>query len=152
LVFRALSSTEETKEVSGVGVVKALLRFFSYLFHGILALFLIAVSGLTLASGTENLHLGMLPWTGSSLTLVVFFGALCGLIALVLAMRGKLRALFFVWSLGVTVLMVRGYIFSGYHFAVGEAKTACYLMIGSLFALAGAWFQMWRKVGRAARY
>ena len=135
-----------------MGVVKTLLRFFSYLFHCILALFLLAVSGLTLLSGGQNLHLGMLPWTGSTLTLVVFFGSMAGLLMLLLAMRGKLRALFFLWSLGVLVLMVKGYVFSGYHFGPGEARTAGYLMAGALLALAGAWFQMWRKVERTVRY
>jgi hypothetical protein len=135
-----------------VGVVRTLLRFASYLFHGVLTLFLLAISGLTLLSGGQGLHLGMLPWTGSTLTLVVFFGSLGGLVALLLAMRGKWRFLFFLWSLGVTVLMVKGYIFSGYHFAPGEARIAGYLMIGALVALAGAWFQMRRKVDRPTRY
>lgn len=135
-----------------MGVVKTLLRFFSYLFHGMLALFLVAVSGLTLVSGAQNLHLGMLPWTGSTLTIVVFFGSICGLLTLLLAIRGRLRALFFIWSLGVIVLMVKGYILSGYHFSPSEAKTAGYLMIAALLALAGAWFQIWRKVDRVGRY
>ena len=133
-------------------VVKVLLRFFSYLFHGILALFLVAVSGLTLASGGQSLHLGMLPWTGSTLTRVVFFGSIGGLVTLVLAIRGWLRVLFFIWSLGAVVLLVKGYIFSGYHFGAGEARTAGYLMIAALLSLAGAWFQMWRNVDRPGRY
>jgi hypothetical protein len=135
-----------------VGVVKTLLRFFSYLFHSILALFLVAVSGLTLVSGGQNLHLGMLPWTGSTLTMVVFFGSIFGLLTLLLAIRGRFRALFFLWSLGVVVLMAKGYIFSGYHLGPGEARIAGYLMLAAFVALLGAWFQMWRKVDRAARY
>ena len=137
---------------SGVEAVRTLLRFFSYLFHGILALFLVAISGLTLASGAQNLHLGMLPWTGSTLTVVVFLGSICGLVTLVLAVRGVLRPLFFIWSLAVVVLMVKGYIFSSYHFAAGEARTSGYLMAASLVALAGAWFQTRRTVGREHRY
>ena len=132
-----------------MGVVKTLLRFFSYLYHGILALFLLGVSGLTLISGADNLHLGMLPWTGSTLTRFVFFGSLCGLLSLLLAMLGKIRPLFFLWSLIVFVLMVKGYVLSSYHLAPDEGRTALYLMIGALFAFAGAWFQIWRKTGRA---
>jgi hypothetical protein len=132
-----------------VGVVKTLLRFFSYSYLGILALFLLGVSGLTLISGADNLHLGMLPWTGSTLTRFVFFGSLCGLLSLLLAMLGKIRPLFFLWSLIVFVLMVKGYVLSGYHLAPDEGRMALYLMIGALFALAGAWFQIWRKTGRA---
>ncbi|HLK62008.1 MAG TPA: hypothetical protein VKU19_01115 [Bryobacteraceae bacterium] len=135
-----------------MGVLRTLLRFFSYLFHGLLALLLLAISSLTLITGGNNLHLGMLPWTGSTLTLVVFFGSLFGLVTLLLAIRGKLRALFFLWSLAVAVFMVKGYVLSSYHFAPGEARLAGYLMLGAILALAGAWFQIFRKVEGPGRY
>jgi hypothetical protein len=127
-----------------VGVVKTLLRFFGYLYHGILGLFLLAVSGVTLISGTNNLQLGMLPWQGSTLTLMVFFGALIGLLSVLLAMMGKIRPLFFVWALLVLVLMVKGYVLSSYHFSPGEGKTVLYLGIGALISVLGAFFGMFR--------
>lgn len=122
--------------------VKALMRFFSYLFHGLLALFLMAVSGLALASGPGTLHFEMLPWTGSTLAYVVFFGSLIGLLSVLLAMAGKVRLLFFLWAFVVAILMLKGFIFSGYHFEPGSFKTAVYLMIAALIALPGAWFQL----------
>src|SRR4051794_11920184 len=109
--------------------MKALMRYYSYLFHLLLALFLLAVSGLALASGAGNLRLGMLPWTGPTLTYAVFFGALAGLIAVFLAMKGTLRILFLLWSAVVAVFLVKGYIFSGYKFQVGEFRTAIYLIV-----------------------
>ena len=135
-----------------MAAVKALLRIFSYFFHALLTLFLLAVSGLTLVSSPGSLHLGMLPWTGPTLVYVVFLGALTGLACLVLALFNRLRALFFVWSLAVLVLMVKGYIFSGYHLAPGEARTALYLIAAAFVSLAGAWFQMWRDISRERRY
>ena len=132
--------------------LKALIRCFSYLFHGLLALLLLAISGLTMASGATNLHLGMLPWTGSTLTHVVFFGSLGGLAAAVLAMRGTWRWLFFLWSLAVTVLLVKGYVFSGYHFDSGEARRAGYLILASLLGLIGAWSAMGRRTERKRRF
>jgi hypothetical protein len=123
------------------------MRFLSYLFHTLLALFLFAVSGLALASGAKSLHLDMLPWTGSTLTYVLFFGSLFGLLTILLALKGKLRALFFLWSLAVVVLLVKGYFLSGYRFEVGEVRTALYLIAASIVALFGAWFQMRRKLG-----
>jgi len=125
-----------------VEAVKALMRFFSYLFHGLLALFLLAVSGLALAYGPGTLHLGMLPWTGSTLAYVVFFGSLIGVLSVLLAIAGRLRLLFFLWALLVAVLMLKGFIFSGYHFQPGAFTTAVYLMIAALIALPGAWFQL----------
>jgi hypothetical protein len=128
-----------------VGVFKAIVCFLSYLFHTLLALFLFAVASLALLSGTKSLHLDMLPWTGSTLIYVLFFGSLLGLVTILLALRRKLRALFFLWSLAVTVLLAKGYFLSGYHFAPGEFRTALYLLAASVLALFGAWFQMLGK-------
>jgi hypothetical protein len=124
--------------------MKALMRYYSYLFHLLLALFLVAVSGLALASGSGNLRLGMLPWTGQTLTYAVFGGGLAGLIAVLLAMKGTLRIVFLLWSAVVAVFLIKGYIFSGYKFQVGEFRTAVYLIVASLIALPGAWFQLRR--------
>lgn len=129
-------------------VFKALMRFLSYLFHTLLAFFLFAVSGLAMAGGADSLHLSMLPWTGRTLTYVLFFGSLFGLLTIFLALRGKLRLLFFLWSLAVVVLLVKGYFVSGYHFSGGEFRTALYLLAASLVALLGAWFQMTRRLDR----
>ena len=128
-------------------VIKALLSFLSYVFHGLLCLVLLAMSGLAMIAGAETLQLGMLPWTGSTLLYVVFFGALLGLATVILAIKGRWRPLFFGWSLVVMLLLVKGYIFSGYRFVPGEFRTAAYLIVGSLIALVGAWVAMGRKAG-----
>jgi len=128
-----------------VNVVKALLRFISYVFHGLLALGLLILSCLAFAAGADSLHLDMLPWSGATLRYVLFFGSLAGLVILVLALRGTLRFLFVLWSLMVTVLLVKGYFLGGYRFVPGEARTALYLTLGSLIALLGSWFVMIRR-------
>ena len=120
----------------------AIVRYYSYIFHGLLAIFLIAVSGMALAVSPQSLHLDVLPWTGSTLTYVVFFGGLFGLLTVVLAILRKLPALFFIWSLVVTVMMIKGYVFSGYGFEPGGFSTAVELTVGSLIAIAGPWSQM----------
>jgi hypothetical protein len=127
------------------------MRYFSYLFHLLLAVVLIAVSGLALASGTPSLNLKMLPWTGDTLIYAVFFGAVFGLATVLLAIRGTLRVLFLLWSALVFVLLLKGYIFSGYKFHTGEFKTVIYLIVASLIALAGAWFQF-RSTPRPRKY
>src|ERR1041385_604358 len=104
------------KEVAGVGVVRALLRFWSYLFHALLALFLLAISGVALLSGVPNLQLGMLPWIGATLVRVVFWGSLFGLIATLLSILGRLRFLFLLWTLAVFYFLLKGYWLSGYRF------------------------------------
>jgi hypothetical protein len=118
------------------------LSFLSYLFHIALCLMLLVMSGLAMAAGAQTLQLGMLPWTGSTLLYILFFGALLGLLTVIMAIKGWLRPLFFVWSLVVTILLVKGYIFSGYHFTPGEFNRVLYLIGGSLIALIGSWVQM----------
>jgi hypothetical protein len=125
-----------------LGVVKALLRFLGYLYHGLLCLILLAMSGLAMVAGAQTLHLEMLPWTGSTLLYTLFFGALFGLATVILAIKGMLRPLFFLWSLVVAILLVKGYLLSSYHFGPGEFKTVVYLIAGSLIALLGSWFSM----------
>ena len=71
-----------------------------------------------------------------------------GLLTVILAIRGTLRPLFFVWSLVIMALLIKGYMFSSYHFAPGEFRTAMYLMVGSIIAMFGAWAQMARRRAR----
>src|ERR1022692_3677838 len=82
-----------------------------------------------------------------ALLYTLFFGALLGLATVILAIKGTWRPLFFVWSLVVTLLLLKGYIFSRYHFSPGEFRTAMCLIVGSVIALMGAWVQMGRKAG-----
>jgi len=126
-----------------VGAVKALLRLFSYLYHGLLALFLLAVSALALSSGAASLHLDMLPWRGATLAWVLLAASLIGLIAVLLAVIRARSVPLFLWSLLVAGVLVQGYLFSSYRFAAGAGvRTAVYLVLGSWLALLGAWFAL----------
>ncbi|MCU1238024.1 MAG: hypothetical protein JWP63_5991 [Candidatus Solibacter sp.] len=127
-------------------VVKALLRFFSYLFHGLLCLMLLAMSALAMAGGATTLNLGMIAWTGATTTYILFLCALFGLLTVILAIRGSLRPLFFLWSLVVVIVLIKGYFLSSYHFEPGGFNTALYLIAGSLIALLGSWLRMTAKL------
>ncbi|MEO8595745.1 MAG: hypothetical protein ABI759_20665 [Candidatus Solibacter sp.] len=129
-------------------VLKALLSFLSYVYHGLLCLLVLALSGLAIAAGAQTLQLGMLPWTGTTLIHTMFFGALAGLAIVILAIRGTLRPLFFLWSLLIVILLAKGYIFSGYHFSPGEFSNAGYLICGAIVAMFGAWAGMARRSTR----
>lgn len=123
--------------------LKALLRWFSYLYHGLLALFLSLVSALALASGSgaSALHLDAMPWSGATLAWILLGASLFGLIALLLALFRRSAALFFLWSLIVAAMLLKGYVFSSFRFAPGVGvSTAIYLILGSWPALLGAWF------------
>ena len=127
-------------------VVKALSIFLSYVFHGLLCLILFAVSSIAIAGGGQTLHLDMLPWTGSTLLYALLFGSLAGLVTVLLAIKGTWRPLFFVWSLVVAVLLLKGYIFSGYRFSPGEFGPVMCLIVGSWIALLGSFARMLRQL------
>jgi len=127
-------------------VVKSLSIFLSYVFHGLLCLILLAVSSIAIAGGGQTLHLDMLPWTGSTLLYALFFGSLAGLVTVLLAIKGPWRPLFFVWSLVVAVLLLKGYIFSGYRFSPGEFGPVMLLIVGSWIALLGSFARMLRQL------
>jgi len=126
-----------------VGAVKTLLRLFSYLYHGVLALFLLLVSVLALASRADSLRLDMLPWSGATLAWVLLAASLFGLVAVLLAVIRGRALLFFLWSLLVAAMLLKGYVFSSYRFAPGVGvHTAFYAVLGSWLALVGAWFAL----------
>jgi hypothetical protein len=133
-------------EVVRLEVCKALMRFLSYLFHGLLCLILLAMSALAMAGGAATVNLGMIAWTGATTTWILFVCALVGLISVLLAFRGIMRPLFFLWSLVVFIVLVKGYFLSSYHFSPGDVSTALYLIAGSLIALLGSWFRMTAKL------
>jgi hypothetical protein len=128
-----------------VGVVKALLRAFSFLFHIVLALFLLGVSGLALGTNPHALHMGMLPWEGTTLCYVLLFGAIFALISIALALTGRLPLLFFAWSLAVAVLLLKGYFFSSYRFTPGSTSLALEIVAASWLALLGACFALSKR-------
>jgi hypothetical protein len=121
------------------------MRVFSYLFHGLLTLFLLAISVVAWSSG-QPLQLEMLPWQGQTLTYSVLCTALVGLALVILAIFRKWRPLFFLWSLAVLAMMARGFFLSHYYFAgPAEFHGALYLTAGALIAALGAWFPLRRE-------
>lgn len=121
------------------------MRVFSYIYHGLLALFLLGIAIVALSSG-QQLQLEMLPWQGPALTWWLLSAASLGLASVILAICRMWRPLFFLWSLAVLVLMARGFFFSHYYFAgPPEFRGALYLTAGALIAAFGAWFQLRRE-------
>jgi len=136
-------------------VIKGLLRIFSYLFEGALALLVLAISLVSLRSVTE-LNLGFLPWTGRPLSYWLLGLALLGLFTLLMAIRGTMRALFFLWSLGIFLLLLKGFFLSLYRFTGGAVsfKAAVLLTAGMLLGTLGSfpWPEKPGPVRRPQRY
>jgi hypothetical protein len=121
-----------------VGILKALLRVFSYIFEGLLALLALGISSVALGSHNP-LNLTFLPWTGEKLTHMLLPLALVGLLLVLLAMGGRLRPLYFLWSVAVFAMLFRGFFLTGYKF-LGSVpfKPAVYLTLAAFVAMIGA--------------
>lgn len=132
-----------------MSVFAAIMRIFSYIYHGFLSILLLALSVVTLISGAHNLKLDMLPWQDAQLTYSVLILGAAGTLAVGLAVKGVLRPVFFLWTVAVVALMVRGYFFGPYFFGdASEFFRTLALVLGAVLACAGAWFA-WR--GQPAR-
>jgi hypothetical protein len=126
----------------------ALVRWFSYLFHAVLALFLMGIAAVSLASG-QPLHLTMLPLEGAALAPWLLCAAFIGLISVALAIARRWRGLFLLWSLLVLLVCIQGFFFSHYHFGGSPAFHHALLWVGgSLIAVCGAWSQLRRQALR----
>lgn len=125
-------------------MLKTIVRIFSYLFHLILGLFLLIVGAFGLLGSNKTLRMPVLPWDDPALTYWVFFGSLAGLVCLVLAVTGKLRLPFRLWTIVVFLLVVRGFFLSGYY--LGDFfLNAVLLTLGAMLAVYGSWTSTRRK-------
>ena len=122
-------------------MVNTILRFFSYLYHLALILFLLILGTFGLFGTNKGLSLKVLPWEDPALSYWLFFGSL---ICLGLAAAGKLKLPFRLWTVVVFVLMVRGFFLTSYY--LGDFfQTAVLITLGALIALYGSWTSTRRR-------
>ncbi len=115
------------------------LRFFSYLYHLAFSLLLLGLS-IVAYTGKHTLRLEMTPWSGETLSQWLMGSALFGLIAILLALREKVKGIFLLYAAFIAVMLIRGYFLQAYRFrGPDELRFASYLSLGAMLALAGAW-------------
>jgi hypothetical protein len=132
-----------SKEVRFVRVVGFLMRIFGVVFHVLLGIVMLAVSSVALLSQAHNLHIQVLPWQGAALTWWLFGAGLASIVLALLAFRRILPILFVLWSLAVFIMLVRGYLLTGYSFAFGGGFSSALLLIaGALLAVVGSLLQV----------
>lgn len=120
-------------------IVGNAMRLVGYLFHLLLALFLLAVAAVAFFSSPYTLKIDLLPWEGQTLVLVLLLSALAGIVSLYLALKKGRSMVFLVWSVVVLLMLVRGFFFSSYRFTSGVSWTAVILLAGAAIAVAGGW-------------
>jgi hypothetical protein len=123
-----------------VKALRFLLHTFAYLYHFLLAAFLAGISLVAMLASENNFELGMIPWwTGKTLARALFGANLAGLIAVIMAVRGRMRPLLALWALIVFGVMVYGFFISGYRYADAEHFQQALLLVGgALLALIGS--------------
>lgn len=126
-----------------MGLFRSLFGIYSYLFHGLFALFLLGVAVASITSGANTLQFYVLPWEGTTLAYLMIGLAGLGIFCVLMAMRGALRSLFFLWTLVVLALIVRGFFFTRHTFVpdTDEFATAMWLILAALLACVGARLQ-----------
>lgn len=121
-------------------MVQALLRFFSYGCHLILSLLMLALGLVAALSDNTGFEIDFLPWSGKDLRLALLVLGVCGLASIYLAVKGKMRFLFLVWTAGIVVLAGRGIFASSHQFdGESEFKWALVLLGALLITVWGAW-------------
>ena len=116
-------------------VAGLVLRIYSYIYHLVLSLILVAIAIVTYSGGVHNLNLPMLPWKGAALTQWVLGLGIAGLVSTILAFTGVFRFLFPIWCLTVVVMMVRGFFLSQYVYEGPEHfRTIVWVVAGAIVA------------------
>jgi hypothetical protein len=95
-------------------ILSSILRLYTYSYHLLLCLFLLALGIVASIGDQHNLLLPMLPWKGAELTRWLLILGVAGLVSALLAITGIFRYLFPVWCLVAAVLMIRGFFLSQY--------------------------------------
>jgi hypothetical protein len=122
-----------------VAFLRGVLRVYSWIFEAVLCLAAIAFGIVGFATG-GGIQLGWLPWSGNALLAWTAVIGIVGLLFVVLAIRGKLRILLFLFSLGVLVLLVKGLFLGPYAFGgLGQAQNGVNLILAAFLAFIGAW-------------
>ncbi len=137
--------------------MRGVLRVYSWIFEAVLCAMALAVASVTVLSGDLDLKLGWLPWDSKHATSWLFAFGLLGLLLVLLAVAGRMRALLFLFALAVAVLLLKGFFYGlGYSFEnAGQARNALVLIAGAFLAAIGAWpgrgkLERTRREGRKA--
>jgi hypothetical protein len=100
----------------------------------------LGLSVVSFLTGAHTFEFYILPWTGETLAYVLLALAIAGVLIVLLAMKGTARMVFFIWSMLVLALIVRGYFFSYYTFVPGSGQfqLALWVLLAAVVAAIGA--------------
>ncbi|MFN0105598.1 MAG: hypothetical protein ACKV2U_26365 [Bryobacteraceae bacterium] len=130
-------------------MVQAILRFYSYAFQLLISLAVLALGLVATLSDNTTLEIDLLPWSGKELRISLLILGAFGLLSTILAMKGTLRFLFVMWTLGTVYLLGRGIFASSHQFADWpDFRWALFLLSGVIATVLGAWSRLIQPLSR----
>ncbi len=137
-------------------IVRSLLRLYSYLFQAAFIVVSLAMAVLMLASGRQTVNFYLLPWEKWTLTtrVSVLMGlAVIGIFVLLMAVRGRMQKMVFLWTVVVLLLVARYFLLSPLGYTArpgafsGGFTNALLLILAALIAVLGASMKSDAKAG-----
>lgn len=130
-------------------MVHSILRIYSYLVHTVIVLGFLALGAVAVLSTNTTFDIDMLPWSGDQLRWALLILGTLGLMSLALAIQGRLRFLFLLWTLATVYLLGRG-IFASAHVFDGdeEFKWTLFALLALVLTVPGAWSRFRQPVFR----
>lgn len=124
--------------------LRFLLHAFSYLFHFVLAVFLLGIAVVARGSHSASFDLPMIPWvSGAGQVPFLLIAAPIGIAVVLLAVRGRARALFTIYALFVWITALWGFFLGPYNFGGWDGfHTAVCFTLGATVAAIGAISQL----------
>jgi hypothetical protein len=124
-----------------LGVLRGLLRVYSWIFETLLCLLGIGVAIVSLTVGrTDPVHIDWLPWSAAALPAWLIVLGILGLVFVFLALIGRLRILLFLFAAAIFALLTKGLFFTTNSFESPDGgRKSLLLVIGAFIAIIGAW-------------
>ena len=120
-------------------------RLISYAISAAAALAMFALGSVARLSGNNNLQTTVLPWTGETLSNALIGLGLLGLATTILAVLGRFRAIYFLWTLAAFVLTVRWFFFTPLEFDGMDGLRSAGCLIAAMLIAAIGGYSAWRN-------
>jgi hypothetical protein len=116
-----------------------LLRVYSWIFQAVLSLAAIAVATAVYVTSSGDLDIPWIPLHTPQNNMLLALG-FAGLLFVILAVKGTLRILLFLFAIHTLYMLGKGLFMSGYSFAgPNDFRNAVILTAGAFLSMIGAW-------------
>jgi hypothetical protein len=112
---------------------------YSWIFQAVLSLMAIMVAVVAFATGNQRIDIQWLALpTGNQMPFLIGLG-IVGLLCVLLAIRGTVRTLLFLFAIHSAYMLIKGLFMSSYSFSgPEEARNAAILVAGAILAVIGS--------------